>query len=277
MAIHPTAVVSPNAEIGKNVEIGPYAVIDDDVRIGDDCFIDAHVKIGQYTTIGPRCRIYFVAFVGAEPQDHRFYKGIQSYTEIGSDTVIREYVTIHRPPFEFLKTTIGNHVLLMAFVHIGHDVIIGDRVTIANNTALSGHVQVGQGAVFSGCVLVHQFCRIGALAMVGPGAHVGQDIPPFCMLRESNVITGPNTIGLRRAGMSNEQRLAIRRAIRTFFFEGLNAKNALEQIERGENVLPEVHMFVNFIKESHRGIMPGNPKFVGISDEQRELIESQTT
>ncbi|HCG24199.1 MAG: acyl-ACP--UDP-N-acetylglucosamine O-acyltransferase [Victivallales bacterium] len=277
MAIHPTAVVSPNAEIGKNVEIGPYAVIDDDVRIGDDCFIDAHVKIGQYTTIGPRCRIYFGAFVGAEPQDHRFYKGIQSYTEIGSDTVIREYVTIHRPPFEFLKTTIGNHVLLMAFVHIGHDVIIGDRVTIANNTALSGHVQVGQGAVFSGCVLVHQFCRIGALAMVGPGAHVGQDIPPFCMLRESNVITGPNTIGLRRAGMSNEQRLAIRRAIRTFFFEGLNAKNALEQIERGENVLPEVHMFVNFIKESHRGIMPGNPKFVGISDEQRELIESQTT
>ncbi|MGN0870629.1 MAG: acyl-[acyl-carrier-protein]--UDP-N-acetylglucosamine O-acyltransferase, partial [Victivallales bacterium] len=142
MAIHPTAVVSPNAEIGKNVEIGPYAVIDDDVRIGDDCFIDAHVKIGQYTTIGPRCRIYFGAFVGAEPQDHRFYKGIQSYTEIGSDTVIREYVTIHRPPFEFLKTTIGNHVLLMAFVHIGHDVIIGDRVTIANNTALSGHVQV---------------------------------------------------------------------------------------------------------------------------------------
>ena len=277
MAIHPTAVVSPNAEIGKNVEIGPYAVIDDDVRIGDDCFIDAHVKIGQYTTIGPRCRIYFGAFVGAVPQDHRFYKGIQSYTEIGSDTVIREYVTIHRPPFEFLKTTIGNHVLLMAFVHIGHDVIIGDRVTIANNTALSGHVQVGQGAVFSGCVLVHQFCRIGALAMVGPGAHVGQDIPPFCMLRESNVITGPNTIGLRRAGMSNEQRLAIRRAIRTFFFEGLNAKNALEQIERGENVLPEVHMFVNFIKESHRGIMPGNPKFVGISDEQRELIESQTT
>ena len=277
MAIHPTAVVSPNAEIGKNVEIGPYAVIDDDVRIGDDCFIDAHVKIGQYTTIGPRCRIYFGAFVGAEPQDHRFYKGIQSYTEIGSDIVIREYVTIHRPPFEFLKTTIGNHVLLMAFVHIGHDVIIGDRVTIANNTALSGHVQVGQGAVFSGCVLVHQFCRIGALAMVGPGAHVGQDIPPFCMLRESNVITGPNTIGLRRAGMSNEQRLAIRRAIRTFFFEGLNAKNALEQIERGENVLPEVHMFVNFIKESHRGIMPGNPKFVGISDEQRELIESQTT
>ncbi len=277
MAIHPTAVVSPNAEIGKNVEIGPYAIIDDDVRIGDDCFIDAHVKIGQYTTIGPRCRIYFGAFVGAEPQDHRFYKGIQSYTEIGSDTVIREYVTVHRPPFEFLKTTIGNHVLLMAFVHIGHDVIIGDRVTIANNTALSGHVQVGQGAVFSGFVLVHQFCRIGALAMVGPGAHIGQDIPPFCMLRESNVITGPNTIGLRRAGMSNEQRLAIRRAIRTFFFEGLNAKNALEQIERGENVLPEVHMFVNFIKESHRGIMPGNPRFVGISDEQRELIESQTT
>ena len=277
MSIHPTAVVSPEATIGRDVHIGPYSVIEGDAVIGDDCWIDAHVKIASQTTLGPRCRVYFGALIGEEPQDHRFRPGTPATTVIGADTVLREYVTIHRSPFEGGVTSVGDKTLLMAFVHIGHDVIIGDRVTIANNTALSGHVQVGQGAVFSGFVLVHQFCRIGALAMVGPGAHIGQDIPPFCMLRESNVITGPNTIGLRRAGMSNEQRLAIRRAIRTFFFEGLNAKNALEQIERGENVLPEVHMFVNFIKESHRGIMPGNPRFVGISDEQRELIESQTT
>ena len=110
--------------------------------------------------------------------------------------------------------------------------------------------------------------------MVGVEAVVSQDIPPFCMLRETNYITCPNTIGLRRAGMSNEQRLAIRHAIRTYFFEGLNAKNALSKIEQ-EGMTPEVQTFVNFIKESHRGIMPGNPKFVGISDEQRELIESQ--
>lgn len=276
MAIHPTAVVSPKAEIGSNVEIGPYSVIDDDVKIGDDTFIDAHVKIAQYTTVGPRCRIYFGAFVGAEPQDHRFYKGIQSSTEIGSDTVIREYVTIHRPPFEFLKTVVGSHVLLMAFVHVAHDVVIADRVTIANHTALSGHVQVGPGAVLSGYAKIHQFCRIGSLAMIGAGCMIGQDVPPFCMLRETNYICGPNTIGLRRSGLGNTQRLAIRKAIKTFFFEGLNAKNAIEQIER-EGLTPEVELFASFIKASNRGIMPGNPKYAGLNDDQREELEARAT
>jgi len=274
--IHPTAIVSPKAEIGNNVEIGPYAIIEDDVKIGDDCHIDAHVKIAQYTTIGARCRIYYGAFVGAEPQDHRFYKGIRSSTEIGHDTVIREYVTIHRPPFEFMKTVIGNHVLLMAFVHVAHDVVIADRVTIANQTALTGHVQIGEGAVLSGYTKIHQFCRIGSLAMIGATCIITQDVPPFCMLREHGFITGPNTIGLRRAGLSNEARLAIRRAIKTYFFEGLNGKNALERIE-SLPMTPEVRLFVNFIKESKRGIMPGNPKYTGMSDEQREELENAAT
>ncbi len=271
--IHPTAIVSPNAEIGKNVEIGPYAVIEDDVKIGDDTYIDAHVKICQYTTVGARCRIYFGALVGAEPQDHRFYKGIRSFCEIGNDTVIREYVTIHRPPFEYLKTVVGNHSLLMAFVHLGHDVIVGDRVTIANHTALSGHVQVGDGAVISGYTKVHQFVRIGALAMVGAGCMFAQDVPPFCMLRETNFVTGPNTIGLRRAGFTNEQRLAIRKAIKTYFFEGLNTPHAVEKIMKSDFATPEVMMFADFIKATKRGIMPGNPKYAGLTDEQREAIE----
>ncbi len=266
MAIHPTAVVSPKAEIGNNVEIGPYSVIESDVKIGDNTFIDAHVKIARFTTIGPRCRIYYGALVGEEPQDHRFYKGLVSSTEIGSDTVIREYVTIHRPPFESFKTVIGNHVLLMGFVHVAHDVIIGDRVTIANHTALTGHVQVGSGAVLSGYVKIHQFCRIGALAMIGAGCLIGQDVPPFCMLRETNFITGPNTIGLRRAGMGNDQRMAIKHAIKTFFFHGLNAKNAIETLEK-EGLTPETQMFVSFIKASNRGIMPGNPKYASGGEE----------
>lgn len=276
MAIHPTAIVSPKAEIGKDVEIGPYSVIEDDVKIGDNCYIDAHVKIGQYTTIGPRCRIYFGTYIG-EPQDHRFYRGIRSFTEIGSDTVLREYVTVHRPPFEFLKTVIGNHVLLQAFVHVAHDCILGDHVTISNHTALSGHVQIDSGAVLSGYVLVHQFSRIGSLAMVGPTSLIGQDVPPFCMLREMNFITGPNTIGLRRAGFGAETRLAIRHAIKTYFFEGLNGKNAIAAIEADPKVkdVPEVKAFCEFIKGSKRGIISGNPKFVGLSDEQREEIESR--
>ena len=255
MAIHPTAIVSPNAEIGENVEIGPYAIIEDDVRIGNDCFIDAHVKVAQYTTVGPRCRIYYGAFVGAEPQDHRFYKGVQSFTEIGSDTVIREYVTIHRPPFEFMKTVIGSHVLLMAYTHIGHDSVIADQVTIANNGMIAGHVQIARGAVLGGAAKVHQFCRIGALAMIGAGGIILQDVPPFCLTDQNGEVAGVNTIGLRRVGMASAPRLAIRQAVKTLFFKGLSIKNALDEIQHGENICPEVQMFANFVKESSRGIV----------------------
>ena len=232
--IHPTAIVSPDAQIGKNVEIGPYAVIEDNVKIGDNCYIDAHVKICRYTTIGSDCCIYMNALVGAEPQDHRFYRGLVSYCEIGHHTVIREFVTIHRPPFEQLKTVVGNYVLLMAFVHVAHDVVIGDHATIANHTQLSGHVQVGDGAVMSGFVLVHQFCRIGSLAMIAPTSKI-------------------------------------------FFFEGLNSPHALEQIEKTITDCPEVELFVNFIKQSNRGIMPGNPKYTGVNDDVRDALESGAT
>jgi len=168
-------------------------------------------------------------------------------------------------------------LLLQAFVHVAHDCVLADRVTISNHTALSGHCQVGPGAVISGYVLIHQFTRIGALAMIGPTCMIGQDIPPFCMLRENNYITGPNTIGLRRAGFSNETRLAIRHAIKTFFFEGLNAKNAIAAIESDVKIkdLSEIRTFCEFIKESKRGIMPGNPKFVGLPDDQRDELDTR--
>ena len=168
-------------------------------------------------------------------------------------------------------------MLLMAFVHVAHDVVIGDHVTIANHTSLSGHVHVGDGAVMSGFALIHQFCRIGSLAMIGPTCLIGQDVPPFCMLRETNYICGPNTIGLRRANLSPNTRLAIRRAIKTFFFEGLNSPHALEQIAKNNNDCPEVEMFINFIKQSNRGIMPGNPKYTGVNDDVRDALESGAT
>ena len=267
MSIHPTAVVHPKAIIGKNVEIGPYSVIEEDVKIGDNCYIDAHVKISRYTTMGDRCRVYYGALVGEEPQDHRFYPGIVSYTEIGSDTVIREYVTIHRPPFEEQKTIIGNHCLLMGFVHIAHDVVLADHVTIANNTILAGHIQVEDGAVISGHVMIHQFCKIGKLAMVGPGLKIVQDIPPFCLVGDDGYVFGPNVVGLRRAGFNGEQRKAIRAAIKTFFFKDLNAKNACSEIESGETT-PEVEHFTSFIKASTRGIMPGKPGRTSANSEQ---------
>lgn len=266
MAIHATAIVHPEAVIGENVEIGPYSVVEQDVTIGDNCYIDAHVKISRYTTMGDRCRVYYGALVGEEPQDHRFYPGIVSYTEIGSDTVIREYVTVHRPPFEEQKTVIGNHCLLMGFVHIAHDVVLADHVTIANNTILAGHIQVEEGAVISGHVLIHQFCKIGRLAMVGPDIKVIQDIPPYCLVGDNGFVYGPNVVGLRRAGMTRSQRKAIRSAIKTFFFKDLNANNACAEIEENDPTA-EVSHFVNFIKASTRGILPGKPAKASVTKE----------
>lgn len=261
MKIHPTAMVSPEAQIGSDVEIGPFAVIAPNVVIGDHCFIDAHVKICDYTTLGAGCRVYYGAFVGGDPQDHRFKPGIVSYTEIGDGTIIREYVTIHRSPTEGLKTVIGKNCLLMAFVHIGHDVQIADHVTIANQTAVSGHVVIGSYAVLSGYLLIHQFSRIGALTMLAPRVNVVQDVPPYCLMDENGCVSGPNTIGLRRAGLDPAQRSAIRRAIKNFFCYGYSTPTALAEIA-SNGMTKEVETFVEFIKGSKRGIISGNPAMV---------------
>lgn len=259
MGIHPTAVVSPKAEIGADVEIGPYAIVEDNVVVGDGCRIDAHSKIGRYSTLGPRCRVHFNALIGDEPQDHSFDSGVKSYTEIGHDSIIREFVTIHRSPKEEFKTIIGSHCMVMGFCHIAHDVILGDRVTLVNHTALSGHVQIETGAIVSGYNMFHQFCRVGTLAMVGPGNKLNLDIPPYCLLGEPGVIYGPNTIGLRRAGFKAEKRAALRRAIKTYFFKPGPKRELLDEIE-SEEMCPEVQHFVDFIKASKRGICPISPK-----------------
>lgn len=255
------AVVSPEARIGQNVEIGPFAVIESDVVIGDNCYIDAHVKIDRYTTVGSNTRIYYGALIGPPPQDHRCDPNIVAYTEIGSDTVIREYVTIHRSPFAGQKTVVGDHTLLMAFVHIGHDAQIGNRVTIANMTAVSGHVVIEDGAVLSGYILVHQFCRIGSLAMLGARTIILQDVPPYCLLAENGHIAGPNTIGLRRAGLEPERRAAIRNAVKNYFFYGYNSLTAVAEITKRE-ITPEVEKFIGFVKSTKRGIVSGDPDMV---------------
>ncbi len=264
MDIHPTAVIAPSSHIGNGVHIGPYSFIGEETVIGDDCWIDAHVKIADRTTLGSRCRVYFGALIGEEPQDHRFRPGTKANTVIGSDTTLREYVTIHRSPFEGGTTIVGNGTLLMAFVHIGHDARIGNNVTVANQTAVSGHVIIEDNAVLSGYILIHQFCRIGALAMVGARTIVRQDIPPYCMLAENGCICGPNTVGLRRGGYNSDQRLALRKAIKTFFFHGLNVANALTVIENMPEKLPELEHFVKFIRATERGIMPGDPELIGL-------------
>ena len=257
MSIHPTAVVSPEATIGRDVHIGPYSVIEGDAVIGDDCWIDAHVKIASQTTLGPRCRVYFGALIGEEPQDHRFRPGTPATTVIGADTVLREYVTIHRSPFEGGVTSVGDKTLLMAFVHVGHDARIGSRVTVANHTAISGHVIIEDGAVLSGYILIHQFCRIGRFAIISGGSVFSQDVPPFMMAEGRNGgVKMINKIGLQRAGFSSEAITTIKHLYRIYYRSGLIPSNALAKIKEELPPTPEVLEFVQFCESSKRGVLP---------------------
>ena len=262
--IHPTAIIDPGAKLGTNVTVGPYSVIEADCVIGDNVWIDTHVKIARYTTIGSGSRIYKGALIGEEPQDHRFKPGTVAHTHIGENVTLREYVTIHRSPFENGLTTVGDGTLLMAFCHVGHDARIGKFVTAANHTAFSGHVIIEDRAVLSGYVLIHQFCRIGKLAMIGGRTIIRQDVPPFCMLAENETVCGPNVVGLRRAGYDSDRRLAIKNAIRNFFFRGLNSSNALALIKSNQPENPDIDEFISFIQESQRGIMPGDPALTAL-------------
>lgn len=255
MTIHPTAIVSPKAELGIDVEIGPYAVIGDDVQIGDRCKIGPHAHVSGNTTIGSGTMIHTGANIGDSPQDMH-YQGAPTRTEIGSNCVLREYVTIHRGTAEGSKTVVGNGVLLMAFAHLGHNCQIGDGVVIANMTMVGGHVEIGPRAFVSAACLIHQFVRIGRLAMVGGGNKFAQDIPPFCLLQFEQ-IQGANVVGLKRASISPIARKAIRSAIKTYFFGGLNRSNALAEIRAAHGGIAEVEEFATFIEGTNKGILPG--------------------
>ena len=255
-SIHPSAIIAPGAEIGNDVTIGPYAVIEEHVRLGDRCVIGPHVYLTGHTAIGGGTNIHAGAVIGDEPQDLH-YNGELSYVDIGENCVIREYVTIHRGTEEGSHTVVGNNVLLMAFVHLGHNCQIGDEVVIANASLLAGRVEVAPHAFISGDVKVHQFVRIGRLAMVGGGNAVKQDVPPFCLLQE-NVIQSPNIVGLRRSGLDDATRHAIRNAIKIYFFNGLNRMNAMAEIREKVPDLPEVREFLDFVGSTTRGITPSH-------------------
>lgn len=250
------AAISPKATLGQNVSVAPFAVIEDDVVIGDNCSIGPYVHLSGHTTIGANTVIHAGANIGDLPQDLT-YKGQLSYTDIGENCIIREYVTIHRGASEGSHTVIGNHVMLMAFSHVGHDTVIGDHVVIANATLLAGHVTVAPNAFISANVMIHQFVRVGRLAMIGGGNAIVQDIPPFCLYQWDSV-QGPNIIGLRRAGWNEITRNTVRAAIKTYFFEGLARPAAVAKIQADYEPLPELDEFLEFVKTTKRGIAPGH-------------------
>lgn len=253
--IHSTAVVHPDAKLGEGVIIGPGAVIGENVVIGDGTQIGANVVVGGWTTIGKNCEIYPGAAVGLEPQDLKF-KGEKSFCNIGDGTVIRECVTISRATGEGEETRIGNNCLFQACTHIAHNCIVGNNVIMSNCAGLAGHVVVEDRVVIGGIAGVHQFVKIGRNAMVGGMAKVVQDIPPYVIAdgQPARVI-GLNSVGLSRAGISEEVRHDLKQAFRIIYRSGYSLSRAIEEMELQLNSSVEIENLLRFLRNADRGIM----------------------
>jgi UDP-N-acetylglucosamine acyltransferase len=255
MKIHPTAIISPDAQLEEGVEVGPYSIIRADVKIGKNTIIGPHTVIDNYTHIGEGCNIFHFCSIGAPPQDLKF-GGEKTRVVIGNFNTIREYVSIHRGTSAGSgMTIIGNNNLLMAYVHIAHDCKLDNNIIISNSTGLAGHVHIEDHAIISPLCGVHQFCRIGAHCMVGGASAVVKDVPPYTLAQGNHAkLFGLNIIGLRRRNFSEKSIKAITEAYRIVFRSSLLLDAAIKKVEAEVEDLPEVRNFIKFIKESERGI-----------------------
>ncbi|MCW3102862.1 MAG: UDP-N-acetylglucosamine acyltransferase [Bacteroidetes bacterium] len=249
--------IHPEAKIGENVTISPFACIYENVEIGDGTWIGPNVTVFPGARIGKNCKIFPGAVIAAIPQDLK-YKGEDSVVEIGDNTTIRECVTINRGTVDKMKTRIGSNCLLMAYVHIAHDCILGDHIIIANSVNLAGHVDIEDYVIIEGGTGVGQFVRIGAHAFISGLTGVRKNVPPFTKAaREPLQYVGVNSVGLRRRGFSNETILQIEDIYRTLYVKGLNVSNALAVIEQEAPASKEKDQILNFIRNSKDGIMRG--------------------
>ncbi len=253
--IHATAIVHPGAELGSDVTIGPYCVVGPKVKLGNKVKLASHVLVEGRTSIGEGTQIHSFASIGITPQDLK-YKGQDTELEIGTYNSIREYVNISIGTAEGGgKTKIGSHNLIMVYAHIAHDCIIGDRCILANSAAIAGHVELGDHAVVGGIVGIHQFCKIGKLAMLGAGSMVAQDVPPYCMVHGNRAtMNGLNLVGLRRANVGAENLSAIKEMYRLIFKSQLTQEDALAKISESIADSDYKQDFVAFLEASHRGL-----------------------
>lgn len=253
--ISPLASIHPEAKIGENVEIGPFVTIDKDVEIGDGCIIDASATICQYTKMGKNCHVFPSAVIGAVPQDLKFH-GEVTWTIIGDNCVLREFVTVHRGTFSKGQTVIGNNNLIMAYCHVAHDCILHNNIIMSNTTQLAGEVEVDDYAIIGGGTLVHQFSHIGTHVMVQGGSRINKDIPPFVIAaREPIAYCGVNSVGLNRRGFTTEQIHTIQEVYRLMYQGGMNTTQALDHIEATLPQSAERDLIVDFVRKSTRGIV----------------------
>ncbi|NLF83323.1 MAG: acyl-ACP--UDP-N-acetylglucosamine O-acyltransferase [Candidatus Gastranaerophilales bacterium] len=263
--IHPSAIIHPTAEIGEGVIIHPYVVISEDVKIGAGTEIFPHAYI-EHSDIGENCKIGPGAAIGTAPQDWS-YKGEKTRAIIGKECQIRENATVNRGTGEGSVTRIGDHCMLMIGCHVAHNCNIGNNVNIANNALLAGHIQVGDYAFIGGAVVMHQFVRVGEMTIVGGFTGTRVDLPPYAKIdgRPGRVV-GINTIGLKRRGLSLEDRTAIKKAFSFLWFSDLNTQQAIERI--GEEIKDNKYVdnLIEFMKTSKRGVT----KLAGKGEEELE-------
>ncbi len=252
--IHPSAIVHSNAEIEDNTVIGPFCIVGEGVRIKNGARLISNVVV-ESSEIGENCTVYPFTSIGLPPQDLK-YKGEKTSVKIGNGNTIREYITIHRASVDGDGiTTIGDNNFLMAYVHIAHDCKIGNHVIMANVATLAGHVSVEDHAVIGGLSAIHQFTRIGAYTMIGGFSGVGQDIPPYTIASGPRAkLFGPNTIGLKRHGFSDQTISEIKKAYKILFREKHTLKEAIKKVQEELPYTDEIKSLIEFIQKNKRGI-----------------------
>lgn len=256
--IHPSAIVSPEADLAGDVQIGPNCVLTGRVILGPGVRLIATVHIQGPVTIGPGTVLYPGVCIGFEPQDYKFTPGTPTAgVTVGANCLIREHATIHAATNEHTPTSLGNQCFMMACSHMGHDCRVGNNVIMVNYTGLSGHCEVADNATFSGHVGLHQFVRIGRLAFLSGGVSVGMDVPPFCMANERNRLGGLNLVGMRRNGVSREEITEVRRAFRDCFRRPMPADEMQGLLDERAASSPAIAEMAEFIRNTKRGICPG--------------------
>jgi UDP-N-acetylglucosamine acyltransferase len=252
--IHSTAIIHPSAKLGKNVSVGAFSLIDADVSIGENTVLESHVVVKGKTSIGKNNHIYQFASVGEDCQDKK-YAGEPTELIIGDNNIIRESVTIHRGTIQDKSVTqIGSNNLLMCYVHVAHDCVIGNNSILATSAILAGHVHIGDWVIMGGATASHQFCHIGDHSFVGGGAIILADVPPFVMLGNDSRPRGINAEGLKRRGFDSDTILQITRAYKILYRQGLRADEAVKQLLAMPGNKPEIQLLANFVGNSSRGI-----------------------
>lgn len=252
--IHKTAIVSKKAKLGKNVEIGPWCIVEDDVVIGDNTKLWQNVYIASGTIIGKDNVIHMGAVLGHEPQHLLYKKEEKTKLKIGDGNTIREYVTIHRGFIKGESTMIGNKNFFMAMSHIGHDCKLGNEIVICNGVLLGGHVEVDDKVFIGGGSAAHQFVHIGTLAMVGGLTRVVQDVMPYTLVECDAEVCGLNVVGIRRSNLSEQAKKQIKEIYKIIYHSGLNTTNALKEIRKIPAITKEALYIVKFIENSKRGL-----------------------